>query len=199
MSIEYRIYGNDGAGGPFNLSTPVVTTSSLSCVLPALAVGSDNLLLVRTYDTVTGLEDKNLDALVRIVVDASGADITNRPSPAIMPTVHASSSGKATVSWSHNRLAQGGTPTGFKVWMTAGTSANYAVSPDVDVLYEDISTITYSVILSGLVDGTLYTVGVRSYNASGLSVVAAEPQVVGLVTTAPDPAEDGSSSVGFAP
>lgn len=199
MSIEYRVYQNDGAGGPIDYLTIVATVSALTYSPSALAQPSDNLFAVRAYDTVAVLEDKNVDAIVRIVVDDSGADVTNRPSPAVMPTARASSSGKATVSWSHNRLAAGATPTGFKVWLTAGTSADYGVAPTVVVPYEDPTTITYSTILSGLVDGTLYSIGVCAYNASGLSVAASEPQVVGLVTTAPDPAEDGSSSVGFAP
>jgi hypothetical protein len=200
MSISYNVYKNDGAGGPVDYSTVMANTSSLSYSPSALDLGSDNLFAVRALDSVTGLADMNVDAVVRIVVDAAGADVTNRPPPSANVASVARAGGKALVTWTYNRLAAGGIPTGFKIWLTAGSSVNYGTSPAVTIPYTDEPAGIFTATLSGLTDGTTYSIGVRTYTATGLSAVAAnEPQIVGRVSTAPSPAEDGSSSVGFAP
>lgn len=200
MSITYNVYANDHAGGIVDYSTIVSNTASLTYSPAALPLNSDTLFAVRALDTVTGLEDKNVDAVVRIIIDGTGADVTNRPAPADYVSVVSSAAGKALVTWSFNRLAGGGRPLGFKVFLTVGGTVDYTASPAQTIVYTDDPATVYTATLTGLVDGTLYTVGVRPYNATGLSAVAdAEPQVTGRVTTAPDPAEDGSSSVGFAP
>lgn len=199
MSLEYRIYGNDGAGGPVDVSTPIATTSSLSYSLPALALNSDNLFLVRTHDTVTDLEDKSVEAIIRIVIDGSGADVSNRPAPPSLVTARISAAAKAFVTWIHSKVAPGGKSVGFKVWMTAGGTVDYTASPNATVPVSFTRDYVYRTTLTGLTDGTLYTIGVRAYNATGLSVTANECQVTGKVTSAPDSPDAGSASVSFRP
>lgn len=200
MSISYNIYGNDHAGGPVDYSAVVANTPSLTYSPTALPLDSDNLFAVRTLDSATGLEDRNVDAVVRIVIDASGADVTNRPPPAVNVSAIAHAAGKALVTWTFNRLAGGMAPVGFKVYLTIGSSVDYTASPTATVPYANDPATIYTATLAGLADGTAYSIGVRAYNAVGLSVPPdAEPSIIGRVSTAPDPAEDGSSSVGFAP
>ena len=201
MSISYNIYGNDAAGGPIDYSTVLTNTASLTYALPALSVSSDNLFAVRALDSVTGLEESNVDAVVRIVIDAAGNDVSNRPAPPVYVSAVANSGGKSTASWSFNHVdtSGGNAPTGFKVWLTAGSSVDYTASPAVTLAYHNNPSDVYTATLTGLVDGTTYTIGVRTYNATGLSVAADESTVVGRVTTPPDAPDDGSSSVGFAP
>ena len=165
MSLQYRVYRNDAAGGPVDLSSPVATVSGLTWTAPALTPPADVTYLVRAYDTVSGLEDDNGDARVRVVLDASGNDLTARPAPPSGLSVRATAGGTARVSWTH-ALARMPAPTGFKVYVGAG-SVSYA-SPAGTVAYSPGNPgKTYGFTLTGLTGGTLYRVGVRAYNGAG--------------------------------
>ena len=45
----------------------------------ALAAPSDNTLVVRAFDTASGLEETNTEARVHLVVDPDGRDVSARP------------------------------------------------------------------------------------------------------------------------
>lgn len=166
MALEYRVYANDGAGGPVDYTTPVATTSSLTYVGSALPLSSDTTFAVRTRDTVSGLEDLNTDARVQIVVNAAGADVTNRPNAPRGLTARLLAAGSIRVEWLYPPAGQLGAPTSFKVWATLGASVNYAASPSTTVTY-DPGRQLYSATLTGLTGGSAYSVGVRATNASG--------------------------------
>ena len=166
MATQYKVYKNDGSGGPVDYSTPIATTSSLSYVGSALALSSDTTFAVRTYDTVSGLEDANTDCRVRIVVDGSGNDVTNRPNAPIGVTVRLLAAGAIRVEWAYGAAGQAGAPTQFKVWATLGGSVNYAAAPNATVAYQ-AGRLQYSATVPGLTGGSLYSIGVRSSNASG--------------------------------
>lgn len=167
MSTRYHVYANDGAGGPVDYSSVVASvTSGTTYVASALALSSDTTFAVRAYDSVSGLEEDNVDCRVRIVVDGSGADVTGRPNAPTNLTARATAGGGAVVEWSYNPRSQGGAPTSFKVWATSGGSVNYAVSPATTATYR-VGTLRFSATLSGLPDGTSYAIGVRAHNASG--------------------------------
>lgn len=194
MATQYHVYGNDGAGGPVDYSTPIGTTATLSFSPPALATPSDNTFAVRAFDTVSTLEELNTDCRVRIVIDASGVDITTRPNApsdlAAVPTA----GGGARVSWSYNAAGQGGAPTSFKVWLTVGGVVNYGVAPSATATYSS-GRWFYSVDLTGLVHGTDYAVGVRATNATGDELNTLSTSVRGD-NTGPDPVENLAASAG---
>jgi hypothetical protein len=80
--IRYQVYGNTGsptANDPINYTTPLAAVDALSWVTPPLSYPGDWRLGVRAYDSVTGLEELNLDAAVEIILDSAGNDISNRP------------------------------------------------------------------------------------------------------------------------
>ena len=166
MATEYRIYKNDGAGGPVDYSTVVTTTASLSYVAAALPLSSDTTFAVRTYDTTSTYDDMNTDAIVRIIVDASGNDVTARPAAPIGITARAIAAGAIRVEWGFPNNSANAAPTSFKVWITSGGSVNYAASPNTTVTYSATRG-TYRVDVSGFTTGTTYTVGVRATNAAG--------------------------------
>lgn len=176
MSLEYKIYGSDGLGGPIDYSTPIGTTSSLTFSPPALAPGSDWSFAVRARDTVSGLTEDNVDAIVRVVTDALGADITGRPNAPTGLAAVVAANGSVRVSWAYNPGGQGAAPTGFHVYRTTPT-ISYA-SPTATVPY--VSGVpTYSTTLTGLTDGASYQVAVRAYNAT-----AEEPNATVATVTA---------------
>lgn len=165
MSLTYHVYTNDHAGGAVDYGTIIATTASLTYNPIAISPGSDCTFAVRTFDTVTGLEDLNSDARVQIVTDASGNDITNRPLPPGGLSARATKGGKILIEWSYLLPANSSAPTGFKAWTTAGASVNYAGTPILANYFA--SVVSYSVETAALTDATTYAIGVRATNASG--------------------------------
>lgn len=167
MAVHYRIFANDGAGGPLDVTTPVatVTPGTTWVVSPAPAAGEDWTFLVRAYDTVTGLDDGNVEARVNISLDAGGTDLATAPAAIQGLGARAGADGSAIVSWAFPTNALGGAPTGFRVWATAGTSVNYGAAPTTTVAYV-ANQLHYSVTLTGLTDGQAYAIGARAYNAT---------------------------------
>lgn len=173
MSITYHVYAGNSTGGPVDYTTIVTTTSSLSAAMSALPLSSQTRFAVRAYDTVSGLEEQNLDAQVLIVVDGSGNDVTSVPAPVAVPSVRAGAAASLVVTWFHPGLPIA--PTGFRVYL--GTPTPSYGSPAATVAGVPGQT-TYLATLTGLTDGTTYGVTVRAYNASG------EEQSIVVVTAA---------------
>ena len=127
MSIQYRIYSGNNAGGPVDYGTVLAITASLSIAMPALANNTTTIFAVRTYDTVTMLDDANADAQVKIIVDGAGLDATNRPhAPASIRALPTATG--ATIEWSYPYQETANRPTGFHVYVTAAT-ISYAFAP----------------------------------------------------------------------
>ena len=160
----YNVYANDGLGGVVNYATPIATTSALSMTPPPLAPSSDTTFSVRASDSVTGLEEANTEARVRIILDASGRDVSTRPNAPVALMVRATAGGGCLATWGYNPIGQGGAPTTFLVYLTPGTTANYT-TPAASVPVAP-GTARYSCQLAGLVDGSTYTVAVRAANAA---------------------------------
>lgn len=180
MAIQYHVYANDGAGGPVDTVTPVATVSGLSWLTPTLLPDSDWTWLIRAFDTVSGLEEQNVVAKVRVKLDGSGNDVTAVPNPPRNLAARAKSGGTAVVDWAYVSAGQSGAPTGFRVWLTAGPTVNYAAAPAVTVPAVGNNPLRfYSAALSGLSDGVEYAIGVRAYNASGAETNTVAASVVG--------------------
>ena len=174
--LVYSIYANDGAGGLIDYSTPIGATQGLTFSPPALAYAGDHEFGVRVSSLLTGLEERNLDAMVRILLDSTGADITNRPVAPVALRAFARANGAIRVEWAYPLVTDPAKrPTGFKVYL-GSPSVSYASA---------VATVTYSggVIhsadIAGLADGTTYAVGVRAYNGS-----AEEPNTSSVSVTA---------------
>lgn len=183
--ISYRIFANDGAGGVIDWSTPIDAASALTWTSAPLSGPSQWRFGVRAYDTVSGLEDASVDAVVDVELDASSSDVSGIPPAVHSIAVRASAGGGYRVDWAWTRPVR---PTGFKVFV--GTPTPDYGSPVATVPFvRGLSTYSYNG--TGLSDGTAYQVAVRSYNAVGEStpIVA---DVIGLAT--PPAAVDGLSA-----
>lgn len=176
-SIVYFVYAGDSSGGPVDYSHAIAQTSALSITLDwlPLAHSTSTRFGVRTHSNVTGLTEQNTDAQVLIVVGPSGQDLTNVPPAPVGLTVRASKAGTAIVEWSYPYLNLSAIPTGFHLYLTAGSTLSYAV-PAQTVAYGPAGLPialrraqpgNYRATLSGLSDGTSYVVGVRAYNSAG--------------------------------
>ena len=168
MAISYNIYANDGRGGLVSYQTPVASTADHTHVVGPLAAPSDNSFAVRAFDTVSGIEEANTDARVRIIIDDSGNDVTARPNAVIGPSVRPMAGGTCWVSWGYDTTGQGGAPSRFSVILTTEAGAYLAI-PAASVAYLP-GVAGYGCTLSGLVSNTPYIVAIRAIGASSLLV-----------------------------
>jgi hypothetical protein len=190
--IEYRVYANDGAGGPVDLTSPVATVSGLSWTSGPLGLPSDNTWLVHAYSPASGLEDLNADARVRVVLDPGGADVTARPNAPVGLSAVATAGGTLAVTWTYNPGGQGGSPTGFHVYL--GTPTPSYGTPAATAPYT-APGVAYRAALAGLADGVTYQVAVRAYNATAEEANTAVASAVASAA-GPSPVDDLTATLG---
>lgn len=159
---HYHVYANAGDGGPIDYSTPVATVEGLEWTTPPLAFPGEHRFGVRAFGSVSGLEEKNADAAVLIVLDDAGNDITARPAPPFGLRLRSEAGGVVVAEWSHPGGPRETAPTGFHVYV-GDPEPDYgepvATTPGKAVLG------AFSARLTGLADGPL-AVGVRAFNAT---------------------------------
>ena len=126
----------------------------------------------------TMLEEENLDCAVTIILDASGIDITNRPKAPTALRALARAGGTIRVEWAYNTINPSPVPTGFHVYKGTGGMPSYG-SPAATVSFQAAIAGSFMADLSGLTNGTVYTIGVRAYNST-----AEEPNTVTVNCTA---------------
>lgn len=184
MAVNAHVYENDNAGGPVNLATPVadVAAGTYQWQSPALPLSSDTTFQVRNHDTVTGLEETNTDARVRIRLDAAGNDISSQPAAPVGLSVTLLSGGKVRVDWQYPPTAAI-KPAGFHVYVGSPT-VSYT-TPAATVPYQS-GAIGFTATLTGLLGGGhTYTgqVGVRAYVTAPTAIEEQNTNVVGFTTT----------------
>jgi hypothetical protein len=192
VAAQYHIYANNSAGGPVDYQTVIATVNATSFATPALSPGSDTTFAIRAFDPASGLEEANVDARVRIILDALGNDITGRPAPVIGLTARAAAGGSIVVHWVRNPAAQAGRPTGYNLY--AGSPTPNFSSPAATLA--DTGARDYRAMISGLTDGLAYQVVVRSFNAAG-EEQNTNALTLTAVSTGPDPVDGLSVSATF--
>jgi hypothetical protein len=166
--IIYNIYQNDAAGGPVNLAAPVATVAGLSWPSPALPTPADVTYLVRSFDTVSGLEDQNGDARVTVEFDALGNCLDALPNPPAGLTATPRAGGAARVAWTYAPGGQGAAPSGFHVYVFPASGRPSYATPAATVSFTDSGVQNvFSTVLSGLTGGATCRVAVRAFNALG--------------------------------
>lgn len=120
---------------------------------------------MRAFDTISGLEESNIDAVVRVSLNGSGVDITGMPDALLALSAHASGVGRIIMDWHHVLLDASRKPTGFHVYQGTGGTPSY-VTPVATVPYGNGLNF-YTASVAGLTGDTAYTFGVRAYNATG--------------------------------
>jgi hypothetical protein len=176
VSLTYSVYANDGAGGPIDYSSSVATTGGLTWTSGALAYPGVWRFGVRASDT--GGEEQNLDCAVTLILDGSGADISARPTAPIGLRAFATAAGGIRVEWAYDTINPKVTPTGFHVYRGTGGTPDYGTVAATVSFAASIAG-TFVANLSGLTDGTAYTIGVRAYTAT-----VEEPNTATITVTA---------------
>ncbi|MDE2508694.1 MAG: hypothetical protein KGM43_15900 [Planctomycetota bacterium] len=176
MSIIYNIYSNNNSGGAVNYAAPIASTAALSFTTSTLPPGSDTTFAIRAQDTATGLEEANTIVVRRVILDANGNDVSAQPNAPHALQAAPTAGGGCSVSWAYQSQGQGAPPNGFYVYSTAGSTPNYA-APAATVPYSTTAA-GFQCEVNGLVDGQIYAVAVRAFNA-----VATESNTVAVSVT----------------
>jgi hypothetical protein len=159
LSLLYRVYTNDFAGGPVDYSTPAGETADPTFTLDVPA-GSDLTAAVRTYDSVTGLEDDNVTVHVRLKTDVLGTDVTSQPAAPVGLTARPDGPGSVVLTWFQPTFGPAPAPDGWRVY-------SGPVSPDFStvlatVVYHRGQEI-YSARLTGLTPGSVLKFAARPF------------------------------------
>lgn len=162
-TLVYSVYVNDGLGGGINYSSPLYSTQSLTYTSGYLAFPGDWKFGVRVSDLATSLEEKNIDAAFRLILDSSGVDVTNRPLAPVGLRVLPTAGGGCRAEWTCLYSDRAKRPTGFHVYSGPVGAVDYGTIKATK-LYSGPGN--YSVDIPGFTHGTEYSVGVRAYNAS---------------------------------
>ena len=117
MAIEYHIYSNRGVGDPIDYASPAATAATLTWSSSTLSYPGSWSLAVRAFDTVSGLEEANLDCAITIELDANGNDITNQPQPPAALRALAMAGGAIRVEWHYPPTTGPRTPSGFHIYV----------------------------------------------------------------------------------
>lgn len=161
MAIKSLVYMGDHAGGPIDYSVPIGDVSGQAFDTPPLPAPSRTRFGIRNYDDATGLEDRNADVVLEVVIDEAGRDATNAPAAPLAVTAEPSGTAGILVRWRFVAVSGKSLPDAFHVYATAGAVVNYAVAPAVLVTPMS-GQADYWALVSGLTGGVAYTVGVRA-------------------------------------
>jgi hypothetical protein len=164
--IVYRVYSNTGAGDSIRYGSPIAIVATLGYVTSALNYPGAWSFGVRAFDVGSGLEEQNVDAAVTIVLDANGNDITNQPSPPTGLRAFALAGGSVRVEWTYPAANRAKLPTGFHVYIGTGGTISLVAGPVATVPFTSAIAGSFVANLTGLTDGTAYTIVVRAYNAT---------------------------------
>ena len=163
--VAYHVYANTGAGDPINYGSPIETTSELAYTVSPLSYPGSWEFGVRAFYVISGLEEKNVDCAVSIVLNAVGQDVTNTPTPPFGLRAVPLAAGAVRVEWSYVRATGPSAPQGFHVYLGSGAAPSYA-TPAATINYNTGSFGQFVANLSGLTGAITYTVGVRAFNAT---------------------------------
>ena len=111
---------------------------------------------MRAFDTISGLEEHNLDCSVSVTLGPSGQDVTNQPLPAVGIRAFPMSGGSVRVEWPYPVVNRARVPTGFNIYIGTGGTPNYS-SPAATVLFDAGIANSFVCNLTGLSNGTTYT------------------------------------------
>ena len=168
MAISYNIYANDGKGGVVDYRTPIATTTGKSFITTPLSVSSDNIFAVRAFDTLSGVEEANTEARVRIEIDPAGNDVTNRPNAVVGLSNRLTAGSTCWVSWGYDPTGQGGPPVSFQLTLSSNPSTPIA-NPTATVAYLP-GVSGYGCSFSGLPDNTPCTISVWAIGLTSLLI-----------------------------
>jgi len=196
--VGYRIYRNDGAGGPVDYGDAIAVVFETSWTSGPLPPGSSFRFAVRAFDPQAGLVDENLDASAALIIDAEGRDATRVPPAPIGLRAIPLAGGRARIEWTTADAPASRRPDRFHVYLQPQQVTSYA-APTAVATASSARGGGFAVEVGGLADGVRYAVVVRAANASGeeanvravsFTADSAPPTRVDLLIASPSPSVD---------
>lgn len=175
---KFQVYRSDD-DGPIDYGTPVATVDGLTWTSPPLGFPGVWSFAVRAFNDYG--EEKNLDCLATIRLDAQGVDISGRPAAPGWLTASAEAGGAVRLRFRPAGLdadAPSGPPIEFRVYHGVG-AVDYGT---VAAVVPAMGAVAHVAVLEGLPHGALRLFAVRAWSAFGESepaVVACRPDSVG--------------------
>jgi hypothetical protein len=166
VPLLYHVYMNRGQGDPINYATPVATVAGLTWTSGVLTFPGDYKLGVRAYDPLSCLEEQNVDAVVEVVLDADGNDVTRVPPPPLGLRAVPLQGGRVRVEWTLNCTNLSRQPLGFHVYLAPSSVPDYSKAV-ATVAWSDQRMGYFVADLGNLTNGSTYAIGVRAFNAFG--------------------------------
>ena len=173
---SYHIYENHGIGDAVDYDFPVETTSLTTWTTGSLPFPGDYSFHVRAFWDYNLDEEHNLDARVRVILDATGADVTGRPAAPTGLAAQPIKGGQVRLSWLYKTPSGRATPSRFNVY-TGTPGVSYAAFVQ-QIAYG--SDGRYFAVVTGLTSGRPYQFVVRAANST------AEETNTNIVTATPD-------------
>jgi hypothetical protein len=119
---------------------------------------------VRAFDTVSGLEEQNVDCAITVTLNAGGLDITNQPPAPVGLRAFATAGNGITVAWTKPATTGASEPSGFHLYTGTGGAPNYGAIA-ATVLSGAAVSGSFALNLTGFTSGVPYTIGVRAFNS----------------------------------
>ena len=82
---------------------------------------------MRAFDPTVGLEEQNVDAVVELILDANGNDVTSTPAPPLGLRAFPIAGGKAPIEWTYPGGDPSCQPLGFRVYLGMGSVPDYTL------------------------------------------------------------------------
>jgi hypothetical protein len=162
--VVYDVYANSGAGDSVNYTAPKATASKLSWTSQALSAPGSYKFAVRARDARTGLEERNVDALVVLTLDGAGNDVTLVPAAPLGLRAFPMAGGKVRVEWTCASTVPSRQPAGFNVyWGAGGIDYSHAAA---SVPWSAGRFGSFLQDLTGLTGGVSYSIGVRAFSSA---------------------------------
>jgi hypothetical protein len=163
--VGYYIYSNTGANDPINYTTPIATITgfnTLTWTSSPLAFPGYWKFAIRAFNQ-HGIE-QNLNCEIDLILDSSGNDITNLPSAPTGLRAFPLKAAAIRVEFAFLPTARTKLPTGFHVYTGTGGVPSYT-TPAATIPYTVGLSNSFTTTLTGLVDDTTYSIGVRAFNS----------------------------------
>lgn len=164
--MKYNIYISRESGDVIDYGGPVATVADERWTSGPLTAPGRYRLAVRAMDDLTGLEERNIDAVVELRLDAAGNDVTAVPRPPVGLRAFPRAGGVIRVEWTSPCPDPRTRPLGFNVYAqpTGGTGGPTLA---MSVPWEQGRLGWFSADLAGLDLSLSHAISVKASNAVG--------------------------------
>ena len=125
--LGYHVYANTGSGRRNQLLGLPGDSRGAKLDQPASNPPCHFKMGVRTFDPAVGLEEQNVDAVIELILDINGNDVTRTPAPPLGLRAFPIAGAMVRVEWSCPCVDSSRQPLGFHVYLGTASMPDYTV------------------------------------------------------------------------